>query len=114
MKTAGMFSESPIRITYFHQARRYLRERDPIAYHTASVKEIEHLANCLLYEDFRRHIQPYQQQKERLLSDFYSWQAMPGQPLPEWLREAIAEWDSMIAIEARKFGLSNSGDCDQS
>jgi hypothetical protein len=100
-----MFSEHPKRIEYYHHARRYLRERDPVAYETASVKEIEHVADMLRYEAFRENIQPYLKHKERLIGDFYSLQTRPDMPMPDWLREDLAEWDSMIASVAREFGF---------
>jgi hypothetical protein len=100
-----MYSEHHKRIEYYHHAQRYLRERDPVAYETATVKEIEHIANMLRYEAYREAIQPYLKQKERLLSDFYSLQAQPNTPMPDWLRENLAEWDSMIADVAREFGF---------
>jgi len=93
-------------IKYYHAARRYLYERDPVGYATADMREFERLAEVLRYEDYRQHIQPYLRQKELLLSRFYSLQTMPAAPLPAWLQEALAEWDGMIAIEARKFGYT--------
>ena len=98
----------PLRIDYFHAARRYLKERDPVGYETAGMREIERLADVLRYEDFRRHIQPYLDQKARLLNDFYNRQINMSQPQPLWLQEALADWDSMIAIEARRFGYEPS------
>lgn len=100
-----MFSEHPKRIEFYHHARRYLRERDPLAYETANVKEIEHVADALRYEAFLEAIQPYLKQKERLLSDFYSLQTRPAAPMPDWLREALAEWDTMIKAVAKEFGF---------
>lgn len=99
-----MFSEHPRRIEFYHHARRYLKERDPVAYATASVRQIEHVANALRHEAFREAVQPYQAQKERLLIEFYSRQVRPEAPMPDWLREAVAEWDAMIAGVAREFG----------
>lgn len=100
-----MFSEHPKRIEFYHHARRYLKERDPVAYETASVKEIEHVSDMLRYEAFREQIQPYLKQKERLLSDFYNLQVRPDTPMPDWLQDYLAEWDTMIQAVAREFGF---------
>ncbi len=96
----------PLHIEYFHRARRYLRERDPVGYETVTQREIEHVANALRHEAFLEASAPYRRQKELLLGRFYSVQARPDPPLPVWLQDALAEWDSMIAGVARQFGYS--------
>jgi hypothetical protein len=104
MKTAGMFGENPKRIEFYHHARRYLREHDPIGYETMRHEQIERMADALRYEAFREHAQPYQRIKQKLLGDFYNLQVRPNVPLPEWLTDQLAELDTMIASVAREFG----------
>lgn len=99
-----MYSEHPKRIEFYHHARRYLREHDPIGYEAMRREQIEHLAEALRHEAFREHAQPYRKIKEKLLSDFYSLQVNPCAPLPKWLQEQLAELDVMIASVAHEFG----------
>lgn len=103
-----MIIDHPKRIEYFHHARRYLRERDPVAYEIASVEQIAHLADSLRYEAFRESVQPYARSKELLLTEFFALQTQPSGPLPLWLQDALAEWDVMIAAVARDFGFEPS------
>lgn len=108
MKGFPILAQQEFKIKYYHAAKRYLYERGPVGYVSAGMRELERLAEVLRYEDYRRHIQPYLKQKECLLNNFYDLQIRPSAPMPEWLQEALSEWDDMIAIEARKFGYEPS------
>ena len=100
-----MFAEHPKRIEFYHHARRYLREHDPMGYETMRREQIEHVADALRYEAFREATQPYRRVKEKVLGDFYKLQANPVVVLPDWLREQLAELDKGIASVARDFGF---------
>lgn len=106
---------NPVIGEYWFQARRYLLLRGEQAITTA---DVQRTAEWLRYTDFRRHIEPLEKQRNRILSMWVERQPMPvmhvtlegGEmttqlvPLPDWLTEAVKQWDELIAIEARRFG----------
>lgn len=94
----------PKHIEFYHHARRYLREHDPVGYETMRREQIERMADVLRHEAFQEATQPYRKIKEKLLSDFYSLQVKPDMPLPDWLQEQLTELDVAIAAVAREFG----------
>ena len=89
---------------YYAQAKQYLYDRDRLDCATAD--ELEKLAEYLRYQDFRRHIEPYFTQKQRLVGDFFALQISPNAKVPEELQKVLAQWDEMINAKALEFGYS--------
>jgi hypothetical protein len=89
---------------YYARAQRLLYDRGRLEGTTQD--ELESLAQALRYEDFRRHVEPYMQQKMRLASDFYMLQISPHAKMSEELTKVLALWDEMIAAKALEFGYS--------
>jgi type VI protein secretion system component VasF len=99
-----MIESAELQMRYHAKAKQFLYDHDRLD--TATDAELAQVAEYLRNQDFQRHIQPYMEQKRKLLGDFHSLQAKPVEELPQWLKDALAGWDEMIAIEARKFGYS--------
>ena len=99
----AMMEDAQQRMLYIARARRYLFERDRLD--CATEEAIQGLADHLRHMDFRNAIAPYLKAKERLIGDFFMLQTIPGAKLPAELERALAQWDEMIDIEARKFGF---------
>jgi hypothetical protein len=91
---------------YYAQAQRYLYDRGRLE--MATDDQLASLAESLRYDDFRRHVEPYLQQKMRLVSDFLALQATPNAKMPKELEVVLAQWDEMTAIEAGKFGYASN------
>jgi len=88
----------------YAQARQFLYDRDRLD--TVTDEQLAGLAERLRYEDFRRHTEPYLEQKRRLIGDFFTLQASPNVKMPEELEALLAQWDEMIAAKALEFGYS--------
>lgn len=95
---------------YYARAKQELYDNDRLD--TAAEDEIAKLAEYLRLMDFRRHIQPYMHQKEKIVGTFFMLQANPIRPgpMPTELQKALDQWDELIAIEARKFGYEMPAD----
>lgn len=102
-----MIETAEMQMRYHAKAKQFLYDNDRLD--TATEAELSKVAEYLRHNDFLLHIQPYVEKKRKLLTDFYARQVQPNVPLPAWLQEALAIWDEMIGIEARKFGYSVSG-----
>jgi hypothetical protein len=89
---------------YYAQAKQYLYDRDELECATAD--QLEKLADYLRHQDFRRHIEPYLKQKQRLVGDFFALQATPNAKMPAELEKVLAQWDEMINAKALEFGYS--------
>lgn len=89
---------------YYAQAKQYLHDRDRLD--RATEDELQKLAEVLRHQDFRRNIEPYLKQKQRLVGDFFALQISPNAKLPEELQKALAQWDEMINAKALEFGYS--------
>jgi hypothetical protein len=103
--TAAMHPLQAVMPRYYAQARQYLYDRDRLQEATAA--ELDNLADYLRFQDFRRHIEPYLKQKERLIGDFFALQIAPVK-MPEELEKALALWDEMIHAKALEFGYANT------
>lgn len=89
---------------YYAQAKQYLYDHDRLDCATAD--ELEKLAEYLRHQDFLRHIEPYLQQKQRLIGNFFALQASPNVKMPEELQKMLALWDEMINAKALEFEYS--------
>ncbi len=89
---------------YYAQAQQFLYDRDRLD--EATDEELTHLAESLRYQDFRRHIEPYVQQKMRLVNDFYMLQVSAHAKMSQELQKVLAMWDEMITAKALEFGYS--------
>lgn len=101
---------------YWWRARRYFHER--YQDRNPSTADIQDVAEWLRYIDFRRAIEPIEQQRRHLVTRYYALQAMPTvivredgtlpevrlKPLPPEFQEIVNYWDELIAVEARRFG----------
>lgn len=101
-----MIEAAMIKGRYYAQARRYLKEHGDLE--LATQDELEKLAEYLRWQDFFQHIQPYLSQKTRLLSNYFCTRTHLSPQIPADLEKALAEWDDMIDIEARKFGYEGA------
>ncbi len=90
---------------YYARAKQYLYDRDRLD--EATEDELSKLAEYLRHQDFILATRPYVAQKERIISRFFELQVNPTTAqLPKELEDALAQWDELIAIEARKFGYT--------
>lgn len=104
---SAMIEDAQIRMRYWAKAKQYLYDRDRLE--IATEDQIASLADSLRYEDFRLATQPYVKQKERLITSFFGTQLDPlTAQMPKDLEDALAQWDEMIAIEARNFGFAQT------
>lgn len=97
---SALVHAADIRMRYYAKAKQYLYDRHRLD--TAGDDELTSVADYLRHWDFMAAVEPYVRQKNRIVSGFYSLQ--PNVQLPKILEEALAAWDELIAIEARKFG----------
>lgn len=108
MNATAMAASQSFMIEFHAQAKRFLKERG--RYNTASADEFEKLVEYFRWHAFRKETEPYEKQRAKILTDFFSYQSRPPAPaqMPKELREAIAAWDSMILSVAIKFGYSQA------
>ena len=100
-----MIEDAEIRLRYHAKAQQFLYGRARLD--EATQDEVDKVADYLRYQDFRLAIEPYLKMKERAISPFLMLSVSPGKvELPRQVKEAIAQCDEMIAIEARKFGYT--------
>lgn len=102
----SMIEQSQLRMRYYAKAKQYLYDRDRLD--TATEDELINVAEYLRHQDFLLATRPYLRQKEYIVTRFFNLQANPAQAkLPPELEAALAQWDEMIAIEARNFGYES-------
>jgi len=106
MNATAMLAHQDSMMKYYGQARRELQDRDRLE--GATHAEIEQLAYALRFEDFRRAIEPYQRQKAAIVGSWLSLQTQPTAEMPANLKEAVANWDEMIASVAKQFGYESN------
>lgn len=89
-------------------------KREARYYGIDNPKDVQHLEDSIRYREFRRQIEPYERQRNHYVSKWLSLQAMPKSldDMPEDLKKAVALWNEMIAIEAKKFGYTVDGEAD--
>lgn len=101
----AMIETADIRMRYYAKAKQYLYDRGSLD--TATEDLLVSTAEYLRHQDFLLATRPYVAQKERLVNSFFGMQLDPmTAQMPEELEDALAQWDEMIAMVARKFGYS--------
>jgi|SRR6185312_14726640 len=99
--SSALIDGMELRQRYYAKAKQFLYDHDRLD--CATEDEIAKTADYLRYQDFRRNIEPYLKEKERLIGRFFNLQVSPSAQMPEELKKALAQWDELIAIEARNF-----------
>lgn len=82
-------------------------KREARYYGIYNPKDVQHLEDSIRYREFRRRIESYERQRNHCVSKWL--QAMSLDDMPEDLKKAVALWNEMIAIEAKKFGYTVEG-----
>jgi hypothetical protein len=103
VSATAMAERATFMLKYHAQARRYLYERDRLE--EATENELTSLADSLRYEDFRRHVKPYERARNHIMSRWLSLQVNTMADMPKEVKDCIAQWNELIASEARKFGF---------
>lgn len=99
--------QSILNTCYYAKAKQFLYDRGRLEESTDD--ELAKLAEYLRHQDFLLATRPYVQQKERIVSQYFSLQSDPTTAqLPKELEDALKQWDEMIATVARQFGYELS------